>query len=277
MEATNPHALMPDAWPSSPALTPPPLPDELSGEEAFDAVVGGLMDQFNSLPPPAYGERSFDLEPPIMRQPVVEQPMAEEPVVEQPVTYEDADSAPAAVVRRPTLRMRSTGRAFNWALPLAAIVSMLLGGAVTLVLTMGPQNLWSRMAGTQGGAAVGQDAPKVVVTFEKTLTLAPKAPESAAGVNKLSVGPKSEPLDPPAPVVVTPAPVAAPVLQVQKVQKVQKVQRARKARRAQIKRMKKHRIAARAARKTAAKRSRATKKGVKAPKAVGGSWEDPYK
>lgn len=248
MEATNPRASIPEAWAPPPPVAPaaPAPAEELGGEDALDAVLGNLVEQFNSLPPPAYGEPPSELDQP------VDAPMAA-------LTRTQPIQRPAA------RRNPSTNR---WAIPLATVVSMLIGGAVTMLLMVGPQNLWNRITGNDDAAKAEGNAPRVVVTFDKPAT-----------VGKLVAGPKAEALEPMAPKVAAPPPVvetaaAIPTATAAPVKRSEPKKVREKARKAKV--VRKARKARKAKKMVAASKKR-VKKAASAPKKGGSDWEDPYK
>lgn len=112
-------------------------------------------------------------------------------------------SLPPASYGEPPAEMsepRGAGPSTRWGVPLAALGSMVLGGAITLAILIGPQQLWSRLTGTGLTAA------------EKAAPAAAAAP-AAVDVQWTTPEPRTEPLKPkvaPPPTEVV-AVVAAPV------------------------------------------------------------------
>lgn len=235
MESTNPRARIEPSWAPPPAIEAEPI---LGPSEEFSPDDAAAFDAtLGSL---------------------VEQ-FASLP----PASYGE----PPAEMSEP----RAAGASTRWGVPLAALGSMVLGGAITLAILIGPQQLWSRLTGN--GAVEAAPA-----------ALAPSAP---VDVQWTSPEPRTEPLKPKAatpPTTEVVAVVAAPIkpdapqstsltrTPAKMTQAVKMAKAARTKKASQPKARKARKVV-----KTSGIRSKREKKAIskKSPKAVS-AWKDPY-
>ena len=165
MEATDPRIEMPNWAPPPPVQPVAPRRTAAEAEREFEDTLGDLVERFNTLPAPAFGDNHFDDE-------------SVESVVE---TSSMNDRPPVAAKAHPA--RADVPPKHRWPAVLAMAGAMVLGAAATFALMGGA----ARRPAAEGAGVSSAASPRAPVRSEKPLVRGEQAPA-------VSAAPRVEPL-----------------------------------------------------------------------------------